>query len=125
MKAIFIHPADRQRVCMEAIRQKCVFYFCAQESGTLKFSHFVSVIFIYSRAKIEVLIFHRCFSCTALSAGFCHESDFAVACSSRKPKLCMSALKVWGKLEFKVGLELPDCSVSWVCLPLHMGVTIS
>lgn len=91
--------------------------FCAQGSGTLKISHFVSVIFIYSRTKIEVHLLHRYSSYAGLRAGFCDESHFAVVCNSRKPKPCLLALKVWGKLRFKVGSELSDCSISEFVFP--------
>lgn len=78
MKGILIHPADKQKGCIEAVRQKCVFYFCAWKSGALTFSHFVSVTLIYSRTKIDVNVFRRYFSCAGLRAGFCDESHFAV-----------------------------------------------
>lgn len=107
VKGILIQPADMQRGCIEALRQKCVFYFCAWKSGALTFSHFFSVTLIYSRTKIDKNVFHRYFFSDGLRAGFCHESHFGV----KENQNCILGLKVWGKLGFKFGFELFDCTI--------------
>lgn len=112
-----IPTSIRQAKRLHRSRKTELFYFCARGSGTLTFPHFVSVTFIYSRAIIDVPVFRRGFSCAGLRAGFWDESHFAIECSSSKPKCHILALKAWGKLGFKVGSELSDCSVSEFIFP--------